>query len=310
MDVAWACILGATVASFAALPGCDATNMGETRRVSNIGGVFVCSGIRWDAALNESNDFALPQHLHVTGNANISGSAAIAGNVSVNGWAAIQNGATISGHTTLAGNAQVNGAANLYGTTTTHGALNANAGMNVGAGQTIYNPGTMHVEANNDLHLKPWTGGNVVIGGGGGSGNLYARGRVTANGSHAITAQSNDWSMIARDAAGGLNNAPGNSAGSLHINDAYVRSTGKWLSQSGGVTTRIASQSFYAHRWPGGVVSCNWDEKVVGGGGSCVSGIGWMFVAASAPSGNGWYVGCDTERSINAWAHVYAICAK
>ncbi len=213
---------GAVVGTFSALPACNATNLGETRRVTDINGVFLCNGLRWDAALNTSNNFVLPQHLQVAGNATISGNASISGN------------AVVAGYTTLQGSAQVNGNTNLYGATTTHGALNANAGMNVGAGQTIYNPGTMHVEANNDLHLKPWTGGNVVIGGGGGSGNLYARGRVTANGSHAITAQSNDWSVIARDAAGGLNNAPGNSAGSLHINDAYVRSTGKWLSQSNG----------------------------------------------------------------------------
>ena len=219
---------GAVVGTFSALPACNATNLGETRRVTDINGVFLCNGLRWDAALNTSNNFVLPQHLQVAGNATISGNAAISGNATIAGNAAV------AGYTTLQGSAQVNGNTNLYGATTTHGALNANAGMNVGAGQTIYNPGTMHVEANNDLHLKPWTGGNVVIGGGGGSGNLYARGRVTANGSHAITAQSNDWSMIARDAGGGLNSAPGNSAGSLHINDAYVRSTGKWLSQSNG----------------------------------------------------------------------------
>ena len=224
---------GAVVGTFSALPACNAANLGETRRVTDINGVFLCNGLRWDAALNTSNNLVLPQHLQVAGNANISGSASISGNTSIGGSAAVSGNASVAGYTTLQGSAQVNGNTNLYGATTTHGALNANAGMNVGAGQTIYNPGTMHVEADNDLHLKPWTGGNVVIGGGGGSGNLYARGRVTANGSHAITAQSNDWSVIARDAAGGLNNAPGNSAGSLHINDAYVRSTGKWLSQSG-----------------------------------------------------------------------------
>lgn len=215
---------GAVVGTFSALPACSVTNMGETRRVTDINGVFLCNGLRWDAALNTSNNFVLPQHLQVAGNATISGNAAISGN------------AVVAGATTLQGNVQVNGTTNLYGATTAHGALNANAGMNVGAGQTIYNTGTMHIEANNDLHLKPRTGGNVVIGGGGGSGNLYARGRVTANGSHAITAQSNDWAMIARDAGGGLNAAPRNSAGSIHANDVYIRSSGKWASQIGGVT--------------------------------------------------------------------------
>ena len=247
---------GATVGTFAALPGCDAANMGETRRVTDINGVFVCSGLRWDAALNTSNNFVLPQHLQVAGNASISGSASVGGNANIGGSASIAGNAVVSGYTTLQGSAQVNGNTNLYGSTTTHGALNANAGMNVGAGQTIYNPGTMHVEANNDLHLKPWTGGNVVIGGGGGSGSLYARGRVTANGSHAVTAQSNDWSVIARDAGGGLNAAPTNSAGSMHVNDVYVRSAGRWLSQIAadgvprgtqcGATDVVGAEYFYA----------------------------------------------------------------
>ena len=220
------------VASFASLPACSAVNVGETRRVTDINGVFLCNGLRWDAALNTSNNFVLPQHLQVAGNATISGNAAISGNATIAGNAAV------AGYTTLQGSAQVNGNTNLYGATTTHGALNANAGMNVGAGQTIYNPGTLHVEAAGNLYLKPWAGGGqVVVGGGGGNGNLHATGRVTANGSHAITAQSNDWSIIARDAGGGLNGAALNSAGSIHANDIYLRSKGQWLSQlsSGGV---------------------------------------------------------------------------
>ena len=105
---------GGNVTSFSALPGCAASNMGETRRVTNISGVFVCNGLRWDSALNESNNFSLPQHLQVAGNATISGNAAI------------------SGSATVGGNASVSGSTNLYGTTTTHSALNANAGINVG----------------------------------------------------------------------------------------------------------------------------------------------------------------------------------
>lgn len=211
---------GGNVTTFGALPGCAASNMGETRRVTNISGVFVCNGLRWDSAMNESNNFSLPQRLQVAGNANISGSASISGNASISGSSSV--GGAVNHYSTT----------NLHGATTTHSSLNANAGINVGAGQTIYNPGTLHVEAAGNLYLKPWAGGGqVVVGGGGGNGNLHATGRVTANGSHAVTAQSNDWSVIARDAGGGLNAAPTNSAGSMHVNDVYVRSAEKWLSQ-------------------------------------------------------------------------------
>jgi hypothetical protein len=41
----------------------------------------------------------------------------------------------------------------------------------------------------------------------------------------------NDWSFVGLDAGNNMNVAPQNPAGSLDINDAYVRSVGKWLSQ-------------------------------------------------------------------------------
>ena len=218
---------GSNVTSFGSLPGCAASNMGETRRVTNISGVFVCNGLRWDSAMNESNNFSLPQHLQVAGNANIGGSASISGD------------ASISGNTSVGGTANHYGATNLYGATTAHSTLNANAGINVGSGQTINNPGAMQIEAAGNLYLKPWTGsGQVVVGGSGGNGNLTAAGRVTANGSHALTGRSYDWAIMARDGAGGLNYQPKSSSGSMHVNDIYVRSAGKWASDmASGVPT-------------------------------------------------------------------------
>lgn len=216
---------GGNVTTFGALPGCAASNMGETRRVTNISGVFVCNGLRWDSAMNESNNFSLPQHLQVAGNANISGSASISGNASISGSSSI--GGAVNHYSTT----------NLHGATTTHSSLNANAGINVGSWQTINNPGTMYIEAAGNLYLKPWTGGGVVVGGAGGDGNLTARGRVTGNGSWAVTGRSNDWAVMATDAWGNYNVAPKNSAGSMYVNDVYVRSAGKWASDIGGAPT-------------------------------------------------------------------------
>lgn len=198
---------GPNVVNFSSLPNCAADNMGETRRVTSISGVFVCDGLRWDAALNSSNNFSLPQHLQVAGNAAISGNASISGNTSVSGTT------------------------NLYGATTAHSALNANAGINIGSGQAIKNSGTMYLEASSNLYLKPWAnGGQVIVGGGGGNGNLYANGRITANGTQAITARSDDWAIMARNSSGSANISAKSKAGSIHVNDIYVRSAGKWAS--------------------------------------------------------------------------------
>lgn len=195
---------GTNVTTYAGLPACNASNMGETRRVTSITGLFVCNGLRWDVALNESNNFSLPQHLQVTGNA------------------------------------RINGAADFYGTTTARATFNANEGIEIAAGKTINNPGRLHIEAGENLYLKPWSAsGQVIVGGGGGNGSLTATGRVTANGSQALTGRSDNWSVIASDSAGGFNNAAKNSAGSIHANDVYVRSAGKWVSDiatGGGVT--------------------------------------------------------------------------
>ena len=214
---------GANVTNYSNLPACDAANMGETRRVTAISGLFVCSGLRWDAALNESNNFSLPQHLRVAGNTQIIGSSTVFGNSAVSGNASVLGSSTNYGPTTL------------HGPTTAHSAINANAGLNVGAGQTISSIGALSIEAAGNLHLKPWgAGGQVVIGGSGGTGNLTAAGRITANGSQALTSRSNDWAVMARDSAGGLNNQAKNSAGSMHVNDIYVRSMGGWLSDLAG----------------------------------------------------------------------------
>jgi len=220
---------GGAVASFSALPGCSAANMGETRSILNISGVAICTGLRWDSALNTSNVLALPSHLTAAGNATIAGNASVGGNLSVSG------SAVISGSASVSGNVSVAGSANLYGATTTHSSLNANAGINVGSGQTINNAGRMHIEAGENLYLKPWSaGGQVIVGGGGGSGDLTATGQIMANGSQAITGRSNDWAFMARDAGGSINYAAKNSAGSMHVNDIYIRSAGKWASDLGG----------------------------------------------------------------------------
>ena len=47
--------------------------------------------------------------------------------------------------------------------------------------------------------------------------------------------------MVTRMANGGDNAEPTNSRGSIYANDMYLRSTGKWVSQVGAVTTTIVT---------------------------------------------------------------------
>ena len=58
-------------------------------------------------------------------------------------------------------------------------------------------------------------------------------GRLTVDtpGDWAINSQSNNWSMVTADGSGNLNSAATSSAGSIHVNDIYVRSVSKWVSQ-------------------------------------------------------------------------------
>lgn len=244
---------GDNVTNFSNLPACDAANMGETRRVTAISGLYVCNGIRWDAALNEVNNFILPQHLQVAGNTTISGSAAIGGNT------------TVGGALGVSGNAQVNGATNLYGTTTTHSTLNANAGINVGSGQTINNVGQMQIEAAGNLYLKPWSGGGqVVVGGGGGNGNmtvagnLQGNGRITSNGR--LTA--NEYLQLAGYANEGWGCSPNGLLARNGVGEPLACQSGVWR-KMGGVSG-VNMGACIAYAW-GGNFRCPTNYVMAGG---------------------------------------------
>lgn len=91
----------------------------------------------------------------------------------------------------------------------------------------------------------------------------------------------------------------------------YCKDTGVWAPMGGGlgnITVRSASAT--AWRWPSPYVSCNADEKVLGGGGACSGGSGYNFVVNSTPSGNGWQLGCDTPNNQTTTGVVYVICGK
>lgn len=72
--------------------------------------------------------------------------------------------------------------------------------------------------------------------------------------------------------------------------------------------TRVVTASVTAFRWPGAAAMCPAGTLVVGGGGTCSSSIGWMFLNNSYPYGNGWYASCDTEQKVTASITTYAVC--
>ncbi len=91
----------------------------------------------------------------VWGNRHASGSDQVDGNSQVNGSA------------TVLGNEQVNGAVTTYG--------NVNLMTN---GASVYNPNTMYISAGQNLYLNPFGGNRVIVGGGGGNGQLETTGRM------------------------------------------------------------------------------------------------------------------------------------
>lgn len=85
---------------------------------------------------------------------------------------------------------------------------------------------------------------------------------------------------------------------------------GQGCKTAGGslATTRV-QQTYNAFRWPAGSVSCPAGTRVLSGGASCTSSIGWMFINRSYPNGNGWFASCDTPEKVNATLVVFAECA-
>lgn len=119
------------------------------------------------------------------------------------------------------GNSAVNGQA--YSGSVYTGTATVTENLNMNSDRTISNWGRQHINAGENLYLQPWSGGSTNVGGGGGSGQLNVYGNISG--------QSNWWSMITRDGWGGDNANPQSAAGSLYVNDVYVRSAGKWASQ-------------------------------------------------------------------------------
>ena len=196
---------------------------------------------------------------------------------------------TANGTITAAG-AQINGTSNL------NGAVNITGNTTMANGTEIYNPGTQYIETGGgNLYLKPFNaGGETVVGGGGGSGQLEVTGNLNAdqglqvNGSTQINGSANVDGNLSTGAYVVVNGPA--TAGVACPGPQYIGagSNGPLLCQS-GVWSRGGSQfgGIYSYLYPLGgsatdVLQCEWVNSVTGAC-SCPSG----YTGYSAVSGQG-----------------------
>lgn len=181
-----------------------------------------------------------------------------------------------------------------------NGNLSVPGSITMSNGSTISSPGRLHIEAAENLYLKPWAGaGQVIVGGGGGNGQLTTTGRLTTNEYVQVNG------VATENTACSPNGLVGRDASGLLLSCQ----SGVWKKATGGLTTRVISTAVSAWRWPVASILCLGSEVIVGGGGSCAGASGDTRIINVRPSGNGWYVACDTALGQTVTATVYAVCA-
>ncbi|MDR8931806.1 hypothetical protein FEP68_04518 [Burkholderia multivorans] len=100
-----------------------------------------------------------------------------------------QNGALYVQNTAGTAAADVNAASvnasanvNASGSMWSNGQITTNSNVSLAAnGASVLGGGQLQVNANGPLYLNPWSGGQTIVGGGGGSGQLLVAGRLYAN---------------------------------------------------------------------------------------------------------------------------------
>lgn len=86
---------------------------------------------------------------------------------------------------------------------------------------------------------------------------------------------------------------------------------GTWKGGGGIKATRFAYGASGGVGGGGASVQCLATETVTGGGGTCTSPPGYNFLYYSVPSGNGWFVACDSpNRTTYMNISVYAACSS
>ncbi|APA90231.2 shufflon system plasmid conjugative transfer pilus tip adhesin PilV (plasmid) [Paraburkholderia sprentiae WSM5005] len=109
----------------------------------------------------------------VVGDQTVFGNRVATGSDQVNGNQVVGGSQQVNGNSTVLASQQINGNSQVNGQITTYGSVNL---MTNGA--SVYNPNTMYVSAGQNLYLNPFGGNRVIVGGGGGNGQLETTGRM------------------------------------------------------------------------------------------------------------------------------------
>jgi hypothetical protein len=135
-------------------------------------------------------------------------------------------------------------------------------------------------------------------------GNLNTEATWTAL--HNLAQQANSQSRVATIAATDAQTKANNMIQCATSGQLFDGSACRTIASTPKMSIVRASNT--AFRWPSATATCPSGSLVMGGGGSCTSSIGWMFLNHSYPSGNSWVASCDTEKKVTASITVYAVC--
>lgn len=113
-----------------------------------------------------------------------------------------------------------------------------------------------------------------------------------------LNVNNDTWGLELRTGAGANNSVPQSTAGSAYVNDVYLRSVGRWASQSSLSCITVGSAQANASG-----VQCPAGRTMTGGG--CDGGVTDHY-NTSVPSGNGWY--CSNWKYQNRTVTAYAVC--
>lgn len=167
--------------------------------------------------MGDTRPVTLNNKLTVQGAQTVGGTLAVQGNTSLNSTLAVAGNTTVGGSTTVTGNGSFGGSVSSSGNISAGGQV---SGQRVVASDFVQAGGTVIAGAN------VGAAGSVVS-------NVSA---VNYNGSTYNI--SNDWGMLTyagNAALPWMNAEPQNARASLHVNDIYIRSVGKWASQLSAV---------------------------------------------------------------------------
>ncbi|MGA4239987.1 shufflon system plasmid conjugative transfer pilus tip adhesin PilV [Ralstonia nicotianae] len=131
----------------------------------------------------------------------------------------------------------------------------------------ITGAGRLHINGNENLYLQPWSGGQTIVGGGGGSGQLVVNGRLYSN----EYIQPNGWA-----AEGGGCSPNGLIANSG--NGPLFCQSGVWTAAGGGQTWRCVQYDSY---WASGILQNHY-----------FSVFNYPFDVSSGSEGSGWVTVC------------------